>query len=152
MLIAIETEHAVIHEMNVWPSMTVLELKQRMERKSGAKVAQQVFWLNGLKLKDDKTLNYYGLRDGMELYFKYNYLPTGIVTISAKTNTKTYNMVVNETITVVDLKEMIHQLSGIPIEPMTLYHGETPLENSTPLFAYYICEGSLIRIGIGDEN
>ncbi|KAJ4962953.1 hypothetical protein NE237_022892 [Protea cynaroides] len=152
MLISIETEYTIFHELRgVSPSTTVLELKQRMERKSGAKAAQQVLWFERIKLKDEKTIDYYGLRDGMELYMIYNYLQTGIMTILAKTETKTYNLAVQHTDTVLDLKGRIYRVSSIPVEVMTLFYREIELENNKPLLAYFICDGSMIRIA-GDQN
>ncbi|KAJ4962886.1 hypothetical protein NE237_022825 [Protea cynaroides] len=151
MLISIETEYSVFHKMRVWPSSTVLELKEKMEMKSSAKADQQVLWLDRIKLKDEKTLDYYGIRDGMELYMTYNYFAAGVITISAKTETKTYNLEVEETDNVLVLKGRIYQLSGIPIELMKLFCGETKMENNKSLLAYYIREGSIMGI-VGVQN
>ncbi|XP_010243141.1 PREDICTED: polyubiquitin-like [Nelumbo nucifera] len=147
MHITIRTQERHTYQIEVTPSMTFLEVKQKMEQISGAGVARQSLWLYGSEVRDDRDMEFYDIEDGATIILNYERVSLGYTfPIVAKTPTEELSVEVEEALTVAKLKERIQAIAKIPVEKMALFHFSREMEDALFLSAYFVTEDSKIEI------
>lgn len=138
--------------LNVLSSDTILQVKKRFKALTGVKVNRQFLSLNGVELRDEYTVEFYELTNDNSL--KIEVVPihkTGqIFTVRTKLvancGTLNRNIDVHDSMTVAQLKYLIHCSTRAPIVGMKLFYRRLEMEDSNSISAYYVTDGSTIEI------
>jgi ubiquitin len=142
--------------MHVKISDTINSLKSMIKDEYSIHPAQQRLLFNKKELEGGRTLAYYDIRNGSDLDLVLCLRP-GLMQIFIKQTTgRTFVLKVDESSdTVQDVKEMIHQVEGIPVRLQRLLFSERDkqdifrernMEDSHTLADYNIKDNSTLKL------
>ncbi|OVA11140.1 Ubiquitin domain [Macleaya cordata] len=160
-IIFVETREHHKYPIEVLPSETFLRVKQRIEHLTGVQVEKQTLSLNGLELRDDYNIEFYELKNGMSVNLSVDpiHWPGEKYPIFSKMSTPTgtsYKLIgeVDDTITVAELKLMIHAVLDVPndVERMKLYYRSREMRDVFNLSTYYITNNSFVEVEFSTDD
>ena len=116
---------ADITVINMTPSSTIGELKEQIRDKPGVSLDWQYLIFEGRRLSDEFTLSDYSIQSRSTLYIvTQNFQPSGSITLSViaefRRYQQTFDVKVNVSDNVLQLKKNIQHLTGVPVRRQLL--------------------------------
>ncbi|KAF5175545.1 polyubiquitin-like [Thalictrum thalictroides] len=146
MKITIVTEEGSKYQITVSDSTTIFEVKEKIESSFSIPAFRQKLFLNWLELEDENDIQTYEIVEGMSIYLEcdkpYKYC------IVVKNSTEEFQIEIENTTTVRELKNLIQTDAGIPSEGMKLTYLNIELNDDTTLFGSNIFEDCEVEIDI----
>ena len=109
--ITVITPVGKIIKLSVNPSDKPSDIRAKVEKETGMKVAQQILKFKGKELANEKSPESSGVRDGSELVVEAQKIPVTVNTSSGKR----IQIMVDPTDTVSEIKKQLEKESGIPV-------------------------------------
>lgn len=153
MVLIIITGGQITPEVEVPPTATVLQAKERIEERLNIEVHRQSLWADNIELQNHETVeNHVGERYGMlRLSVTPSSLPKCNILLKFPNQSVGY-VRIKETCTVDDLRSKIGRRWGIVTsDRITLFHRSTEMLSDRPLSAYYITDDSEVEVKIETE-
>ncbi|CAB9505189.1 Polyubiquitin (Fragment) [Seminavis robusta] len=110
-------------EVEVSPSDTTDDLKQKIEEETGMKVPEQILKQNGKDLPAGKKLKDLGIKDGDDVQVAINKVPVKVQTKDGKT----VEIMVAPDDTLADIKKQLEAETGLPFDQQELTMDGKPL-------------------------
>lgn len=136
-------------EIEMPPSATILELKEKIHELLKVEVGRQTLMFGHILMENDRIIDSYFFPQFIMLSLTVTpLLGQPKVNISLKSIDKVENIRIRETQKVVELREKISRRWGIPIKQITLFRLSEEMDDNLLLSAYYICQDSEIEVKI----
>ncbi|XP_062389174.1 ubiquitin-like [Sardina pilchardus] len=133
------------YPLEVSPSMTVRDLKKRIQLLSGDAPARLKLNANGTNFSNDSsTLSAIGLQSGPIMALVQDPAPIQVFLKNDKGLIKTYDVVPGETVT--EFKSKVYNKEKVPVEQQRLIYNGKQLEDRRKLEDYGIESGSTIHL------
>ncbi|KAJ7976931.1 Ubiquitin domain-containing protein [Quillaja saponaria] len=136
----------VVPEIEMPPSATILDLKQRTKEELDVEVDRQTLLYNQMELSNEHPIEYV-----YQEFVTLNLVVTPLVgqpkiNVVVRSSTAEGFVRIKETYTVADFKRKIERLWGIPTEKIILRRLSQEMEDNLWLSAYYVNEGSEVEV------
>ena len=132
-------------ELDVDPNDSIAKLKSMIKVKRGFSVDEQRIVYNGRNLEDDQTVRDYNIQNKSTLNLV---LPVMKVTIQKETMGRVYilTLEVSPNDSILDVKQKIQDLTGVPFRKQNLFLGGKELQNIFTIAKYNIQNKSVIDL------
>ena len=126
--------------LEVEPSDTIENIKEKIQDRKGIPLDQQTLNFNGLQLQDEFTLSDYGICNESTLYLSVKIRPGMQIYVKTWTR-KVITLRVEVMNTIEYLKKIIQDKEGIPFDQQILSFDGIQLKDEHTLFDYHIQKG-----------
>ena len=142
--IFVQVMHQEIITLEVDSSDTIGNLKEKIKDKKGFPAEEQLLFFQREELKDDRTVSDYNIQNKstVNLFLQIDRLE---VTILAE-GRRLVTLEVNTTDSILELKQEVHDKTGVPLERQSLSFSGIELENERTISAYNIRNKSSINL------
>lgn len=139
--VTVELPDGTHHAIEICPSDTSDDVKQKIEERTGMEVPRQVVSYEGNKLTPNKTIRDMGISKGAALKVDYFKIPIVVNSIDGTQ----YHVDIEPNATLSDMKNVIAQATGVSANNQSLSKNDTPLnDNDKTAVDYGIQAGSVI--------
>jgi ubiquitin-like protein Nedd8 len=128
------------HVININPSDTTMDIKEKIAAKTGLTAPQQVLKLNGKELPNGKMAKDMGVRDGSTLTVDIFTVPVIVNTMDGKQ----IKVKVDPTQPIFDIKSKLELESGLPAKNQRLFLNGAELEDGKVASQYGIQGGTVL--------
>lgn len=153
MQIFVKTLTGMVITLNVEPSDTIENVKQRIEKKEGTPSQQQCLILAGKELQDNHTLNEYKIQEKTVIYLITE--PCTAMLIHVKTPSgEVINLEVQPSDKIANMKKEMQNYEGISPDEQRLYFSDQELEDCSTLMDYNIPNEATLSLALkhsGDD-
>ena len=130
------TDNEII-EVEISPSATPKDLKEKIAEKKGMEPPKQVLKFEGEEMPDDEALKDIGVRDGSKIKVEIFKVPVTVETYDGKT----FETMVDPTMYMSDLKRQLEDEAGIPATNQKVFKDGNELEDDTRKAEDYDIQG-----------
>jgi len=132
---------------------TIESVKQRLQDKDGCGLPpdQQRLFYKGIQLEDDKTIDYYNIPNESYVYLVLKLREYNILLLIQKNAGKPYELKVKDSTKIYDLKKIIQNIEGDPIENQRLFYKGVLLDDNSPISDYIVEVKAELQLEINDK-
>jgi ubiquitin C len=135
--------------LEVEPSESILNIKEKIQDKEGIPPSEQKLFFNGILLEDHKDLSYYYVKKESTLHLIMLSLDFSNIIFVKKVGGSAFTLMVELSDTIKSIKEKIEEKEGIPQNLQKLFYNGRPLViNNATLANSYIQNLSTIHLEI----
>ncbi|CAG9320811.1 unnamed protein product [Blepharisma stoltei] len=135
-------------KLNAESSETLEDLKLKIQEKEGIPIDQQRLFFNYNELEDCHSLAHYNIQEQSMLYLVLGPRDGGIlmtIIVEERCNNH-YEICINSRDTILHLKCLLKDLSGITINHQLLLFGKNTLQSYSTIESYGICPGTILHL------
>ena len=135
--------------LDVEPSDSILNIKEKIQDKEGIPTSEQKLFFNGILLEDHKALSYYYVKKESTLHLITLSIDFSNIIFVKKVDGSAFTLMVELSDTIKSIKEKIEEKEGIPQNLQKLFYNGLPLViDNTTLANNYIQNLSTIHLEI----
>jgi len=135
--------------LEVEPSDSILNIKEKIQDKEGIPTSEQKLFFNGILLEDHKALSYYYVKKESTLHLITLSIDFSNIIFVKKVDGSAFTLMVELSDTIKSIKEKIEEKEGIPQNLQKLFYNGLPLViDNTTLANNYIQNLSTIHLEI----
>ena len=135
--------------LEVEPSDSILNIKEKIQDKEGIPTSEQKLFFNGILLEDQKALSYYYIKKESTLHLITLSIDFSNIIFVKKVDGSAFTLMVELSDTIKSIKEKIEEKEGIPQNLQKLFYNGLPLViDNTTLANNYIQNLSTIHLEI----
>lgn len=135
--------------LEVEPSDSILNIKEKIQDKEGIPTSEQKLFFNGILLEDHKALSYYYIKKESTLHLITLSIDFSNIIFVKKVDGSAFTLMVELSDTIKSIKEKIEEKEGIPQNLQKLFYNGLPLViDNTTLANNYIQNLSTIHLEI----
>ncbi|CAG9320809.1 unnamed protein product [Blepharisma stoltei] len=134
-------------KVNAESSESIEDLKLKIQENEGIPIDQQQLFFDYDELENCHSLIHYNIQEKSTIYLVLGPRDGGILmTIIVENIYNNHEICINSRDTILNLKRLLKDLSGIPIRLQRLYFGKNILRNYCTLENYGIGPGAILHL------